>query len=312
MQTDSEYKATAKILLDSVAPNGQRLTTWELEYARFVHAELMTHRVFSRSSASSRAIPTRKLMQRIVDNPVLPHVWGQNQAGMQAKEEMPEDKRMIARLKWLRGMEQMTELALELNELGVHKQLANRVAEPWMFIKVIVSSTSYDNWIFLRDGLMAQPEIAMLAHQMHVMYEREDTIVARQQTEWHMPYILPSEVEQYGGYTDPTGVLRKWSVARVARVSYLNHDGAIDSHADAALWEKLSSAGHWAPFEHVAKSMHADLGSYRSGNFEGWEQYRKHFPNESGVDQEKVRARRIRYAEKFFGLTEQDILALPF
>jgi hypothetical protein len=76
----------AKIILDSVGPNAARLTTFELQYPRIVHAELMTHRVFSRNSASSRAIPTERLLERIERDPVLPVWWGKNQSGMQARE----------------------------------------------------------------------------------------------------------------------------------------------------------------------------------------------------------------------------------
>ena len=78
----------AKIVLDSVGPNGARLTTFELSYPRFVHAELMTHRMFSRNSASSRAIPTEKLLARIKEDPAMPVWWGKNQSGMQAREEL--------------------------------------------------------------------------------------------------------------------------------------------------------------------------------------------------------------------------------
>ena len=86
----------AKIILDSVGPNDARLTTFELTYPRMVHAELMTHRMFSRNSASSRAIPTEKLLARIEEDPVLPVWWGKNQSGMQAREEL---RRVLARVR---------------------------------------------------------------------------------------------------------------------------------------------------------------------------------------------------------------------
>ena len=49
----------AEVLIDSVNPAGQRLTTFVLRFPRFVLSEFNTHRMFSRNASSSRAIPTR-------------------------------------------------------------------------------------------------------------------------------------------------------------------------------------------------------------------------------------------------------------
>lgn len=86
---------STRVLKDSVAPCGKRLTTWELTYPRFVHAELMTHRLFSRNSASSRAIPTEKLIERVEKDPAMPIFWGKNQKGMQAEVEMSPDRKSV-------------------------------------------------------------------------------------------------------------------------------------------------------------------------------------------------------------------------
>ena len=64
----------AKIIADSINSKRCRLTSWVLEYPRFIHAEIMIHRVFSRNAASSRAIPTEKIIQNIIDDPAMP-VW---------------------------------------------------------------------------------------------------------------------------------------------------------------------------------------------------------------------------------------------
>src|SRR4051812_11787989 len=80
----------AEIIADSLNPSGSRLTTFILEYPRFVHAELMTHRMFSKNAASSRAIPIEKMIQQVIDNPAMPVWWGKNQSGMQAKEELDD------------------------------------------------------------------------------------------------------------------------------------------------------------------------------------------------------------------------------
>src|SRR5688500_18455402 len=89
----SENTIKAKVLLDSLAPNNVRLTTFELTYPRIVHSEFMTHRTFSRNSASSRAIPLKKMIERVKNNPFFPLHWGKNEKGMQASTELqPEDK----------------------------------------------------------------------------------------------------------------------------------------------------------------------------------------------------------------------------
>ncbi len=268
--TDNNIDYGAKILLDSVNPVGDRLTTFELTYPRFVHAELMTHRLFSRNSASSRAIPTEQLISRVTRHPVLPKWWGKNQSGMQAREQLEGKALSEVMHTWLDARNVAVAYVKELHRLGLHKQIANRIIEPWMFITVIVSATEYDNWFHLRDDPDAQPEIAWVAHEMRQLY------VAGEPTEldvgeWHLPMIHDHEREL------SPDLLRKISVARCARVSYLTHDGKRDYEEDVALHDRLVGNGHWSPFEHVAE---ADGTHSRHGNFIGWRQYRKLFRQE--------------------------------
>jgi thymidylate synthase ThyX len=79
---------SAKIIADSISESeyGDRITTFELEYPRFIHGELMTHRLFSRNAASSRAIPINKMMDQVLTAPAMPVEWGLNKSGMQAEE----------------------------------------------------------------------------------------------------------------------------------------------------------------------------------------------------------------------------------
>ncbi len=290
----------AKILLDSRAPCGQRLTTWELTYPRFIHAELMTHRVFSRNSASSRAIPVAKLMERVRNHPVIPKFWGKNQTGMQAAAELDPSQIEVVRDLWLHGQQQMLQLSDDLSDVGLHKQIANRPLEAWMFITVVVSSTSFANWFKLRRHPAAQPEIQWLAGDMHSKY-LASTPRELEAGEWHMPLLPDRHVLAAEGY----GIedLKKISVGRVARTSYLTHDGWREANKDLELFEKLSTSGHWSPFEHVAMAM-TPLGwdlnvraemeraagagdlfnPMRLGNFLGWKQFRKEFFDESGFD----------------------------
>lgn len=271
---------STRILKDSLAPCGKRLTTWELTYPRFVHAELMTHRLFSRNSASSRAIPTEKLIERVEKDPAMPVFWGKNQKGMQAEVEMSPEEQRRAESQWLLARDLAVQQCKHLADLGVHKQLANRVIEPWMFITVIVSATEYDNWFHLRNHKMAQPEIAWVARDMW-MRSNEQKPTPRGPTEWHLPlFDEPTEFSLIGY---DTAKAKKVSTGRCARVSYLTHEGKRDIDEDVKLHDRLSAGpatgepGHWSPFEHVALALEKPE---RIGNFIGWKQYRKEFETE--------------------------------
>lgn len=271
---------STRILKDSVGPSGKRLTTWELTYPRMVHAELMTHRLFSRNSASSRAIPTEKLMARVREDPALPKWWGKNQSGMQANEQLDDATQKEAQRLWLVARDQMLEAAEQLGKLGLHKQLANRLIEPWMFITVIVSATEFDNWFHLRNHKAAQPEIAWVAKSMWAQY-CEATPTPRSYGQWHLPLVDDSEFDLRTNVG--IALAKKVATGRCARVSYLTHDGKREVEKDVELHDRLCSGpatgepGHWSPFEHVAMALSEPT---RSGNFIGWAQYRKEFETE--------------------------------
>lgn len=264
-----------KIICDSLAPCGQRLTTWELTYPRFVHAELMTHRMFSRNSASSRAIPSAKLIQRVVDDPAMPVYWGANQKGMQAAAELEGEPLLECQRVWLEARDAAVGYARRLMDLGLHKQIANRVVEPWMFITVLVTATEFDNWFRLRDHAAAQPEIAWVARDMRKKYLDGPMPQRLGVGEWHLPLIFDEDLVEARGRTpgdrDQTDVLIKVSVGRTARVSYLTHDGRRDLDEDLRLYEQLRTSGHWSPFEHAAMALDEKR---RVGNFIGWHQHR--------------------------------------
>lgn len=272
---------STRILKDSLAPCGKRLTTWELTYPRFVHAELMTHRLFSRNSASSRAIPTEKLMVRVREDPALPRWWGKNQAGMQAAEELESADCAEAERLWLAARDQMLAAVEKLGQVGLHKQLANRLIEPWMFITVLVSATEYSNWFHLRNHRMAQPEIAWVARSMWEQYqEHQPTCLSYGQ--WHLP-LFDEAHEGPLSTNEAIAKAKKVSTGRCARVSYLTHEGKRDMDKDVELHDKLCAGptigepGHWSPFEHVAMALSEPE---RHGNFIGFYQYRKEFEAE--------------------------------
>lgn len=276
---------TAKILADSVNSVGNRLTTFELIYPRIVHAELLTHRELSRGTSSSRAIPNARLVEKIRMSPFVPSEWGSNQKGMQAGVPLPPDVAAMNEADWLEARDLMLEFSQRLAARGVHKQLANRLLEPFMHVTVIVSATNYSNWFYLRNSGKAQPEIKDLAKVMWQAY-KASTPRRLNVGDWHRPLfdgVTKLEIENLGG-EEESGIVglyediaNKVSVGRCARVSYENHNGVRDVLEDIRLHDDLVRDGHWSPTEHVAQAL---PGPYRSGNFIGWHQYRKQFPNE--------------------------------
>ncbi len=266
---------TAKIIADSEAhvPSlGKRyvfrLTTMEVRFHRFVLAELNTHRRFSRNSASSRAIPVRKQLQRVREDPAIPVVWASEQKGMQggAQVEYP----LRAQERWLRARDSAVEHAEALVDQGVHKSIVNRLLEPYMWHTAILSSTEWENFFAQRCSPLAQPEIRVLAEKM-----RDALTASKPQFvpfgEWHLPYLDPADFAACAeAGLDP----RHISVARCARVSYLTHDGKRDVTEDEKLYQRLASADppHASPLEHVATPSPIVRDTY--GNFQGWEQLR--------------------------------------
>lgn len=268
---------SARVLLDSISPAGARLTTMEARYPRFIHAELLTHRLFSRNSASSRAVPTRKMIEMVRTEPAMPLWWGRNQPGMQAFAEVDSAARELAEEEWRRALDDALAHAerLAASDINLHKQLVNRILEPFSWITVIITATEWANFFTQRTHEDAQPEIKHLADLMLAAFRASEPRV-RQLGDWHTPLILPDEEAVLS-----TEQRLQISVARSARVSYLSHDGSRDLVKDLDLYAKLvegGANGHWSPFEHVATPL-ADRNAW-SGNFRGWEQYRKRFAQE--------------------------------
>ena len=260
------FQPTAKVVTDSLnTATGDRLTTMVLKYHRFIHSEFLVHRIFSRNSSSSRAIPVNKLIQNVIDDDVYPLHWGKNQKGMQALSEVENIK--DAELAWRIARNEAIKSAQSLLDLGIHKQIANRVLEPFSAITVIVSATDWDGFFKQRCHPDAQPEIQALANATFTAREesKPDKLMPG---EWHIPFI--SEEDDLIGVTQAVLV----SVGRCARVSYLNHEGKRSLDDDVKLHDKLLSSNpkHLSPFEHQAQ---AQVQSFNCANFKGFKQYRK-------------------------------------
>lgn len=311
----------AEIIADSISPKGHRLTTFILEYPRFIHSEIMTHRVFSKNAASSRAIPIEKMIQQVLDNPAMPVWWGKNQSGMQAKEELDDTEKTIvceipgtegyfankisaresAKKIWLESRDKAIEQVKQLHKLGLHKQVANRILEPWFNIRVILSGTDFGNFFALRAHPDAQPEFQQLAFQMLECYNAS-TPKQLNAGDWHIPFgdkidmeklfmldefdiahaeFDPSKEDGGSEYHRLLNDLKiKIAVARCARISYFNYEGKDDYQKDIATCNKLfgSVPRHLSPAEHVAMCVDQNI---QIGNFFGWKQYRKFFDDEN-------------------------------
>lgn len=271
----------AKIIEDSISFEGKRITTFQLLYPRFIHAEALTHRVFSRNASSSRAIPVSKMLAMIRENLAMPIHWGKNQPGMQAKEELLLGDRYLAEVLWREAAQKAASVAERMVELGLHKEVTNRILEPFQHISVVLTATEFDNWFELRAHPDAQPEIQALAIEMQKALA-ESIPQELDVGEWHLPYVTLDERNDRFFKNNPE-LLRQVSAARCCRVSYLKHDGSASSISDdLALCEKLVGAKplHASPFEHQATPDYYSkaFGYYNThlhGNFIGWIQYRK-------------------------------------
>ncbi len=313
---------TAKIILDSISPLGVRLTTFQLRYPRFIHAEELTHRVLdsqpellfyeaipdglmydqdlSRNASSSRAIPVKRLIEDLRRDPAMPIYWGSNKPGMQAGEELTGLDLEDSKRHWLDAMEMMIRKAEIMMELGNHKQIVNRLLEPWAHINVVVTAVQWGNFFALRSHLDAQPEIKLLSDQMQsAMHCSVPSLIENGQ--WHLPYVLGSDWEALRAFAKKNRITRDEpqyeelaklalmvSVARCARVSYKTHDGRETSvEEDMELAHKLVIATplHASPAEHQATPDEKDAhGNWTHpelhGNLFGWSQHRKQLPNE--------------------------------
>lgn len=290
---------SAKILADSISPDGVRLTTMEVVIPRIVLAEFNTHRMFSRNSASSRAIPVEKMLQRVRENPYIPQEFGANQKGMQAGAALPPSKAKQARDEWNSARFAAVSHVERLLELGVHKQLTNRLLEPWLWHTIIVSATEWENFFHLRCHPHAHPDIRKTAELMRAAMSENEPLELGY-GDWHLPLIWKEDREAFDD-SDPAALpkneLPLCSIGRCARVSYLTHDGKRDVAEDIALARRLLENGHMSPFEHVARPMTEterrvyctvkySTGSNIQpflGNFCGWVQYRKTIHNEHDI-----------------------------
>lgn len=273
----------AKVIEDSISEDGKRITTLQVKFHRFILPEFNTHRVFSRNFSSSRAIPTKTLLKQVAEEPAMPVHWGLNEPGMQAHAELDPLTMRSAKAVWIESAKAASIQASIMSSMGVHKQIVNRLVEPFLWAHGVVTSTEWDNWFSLRAHEDAQPEIHELALRMKNAI-MSSTPKLLKMGQWHLPYVSKEECNSLDIDT-----LKKISAARCCRVSYLKHDGTSPNiEDDLKLFDRLAGAVplHASPLEHQATpddchytdGGYTRLGFKRShlhGNFVGWIQHRK-------------------------------------
>jgi len=260
-----------KVLADSLSTvNNSRLTTLMMTYPRIIHSEHLRHRMFSFNAASSRAIPVEKFIKQVEEDPFIPIHWGAAQKGMQAYDVLSPEDAAVCEMDWLFCRDESVSRVRSMLHHGLHKQIANRILEPWMWTTVICSGVSgaWNNFFALRCHPEAEPHIQKLA------YMSRDAMKASwpkllEAGDWHLPLTgFP------GDEVLSKDDLIKVSAGRCARVSYLTAEGTRDVSQDIALHDRLVSSKHFSPTEHQAEC--SDLFPLSGGNFGyGWLQYRK-------------------------------------
>ena len=277
----------------------KRIITLELEYPRFIHGELMTHRVFSRNAASSRAIPVSAMLEQVRNNPAMPIHWGANQSGMQAENELSGPLAASARFLWKQAARLAAGVAEALAKLGLHKQVANRILEPFQIMKTVVTSTEWENFFWLRNHPDAQPEIKELA-RLALIAINQATAVELKAGDWHVPYFMNGQWLHNWNSVSLEDALAI-SSSCCAQVSYRKLDDTLEKAKQVFARLVESEPVHASPFEHQATPIdleffcfdcqsygegwpdgvtHLDRdGQFWSGNLCGFVQHRQLIPN---------------------------------
>lgn len=287
---------SVKVLADSISEKGDRITSFELEYPRFLHCELMTHRVLSKNSSSSRAIPIGSMIDYTMNNMAMPVFWGKKKKGMQATEEINPE---VAKFLWVESFQNAVQSLKKMDEVLLHKQIANRILEPFQMMKVVLTGTDFDNFFNLRFHTDTLPEFVMLVDKMYKAMDESIPNTLRA-GEWHLPYVHISQTENpedtyyfvYDGNTSGSETsgynyeirltleeAKKWSTSHCASVSYRTEQ--LSEKGVEGIFDMLVQADvvHSSPLEHQATpiklpnwSMDGRLDVNLIDDIETWEE----------------------------------------
>lgn len=293
-----------KLLQHSYSPDGISMYSFEVEIPRIILAEWNTHGMLNTNAQSSRAVPTKKLIEEVRRNPYMPSHWGKNQKGMQAYEECHSSVNSMPREAfWDICIHNACNNAQAFEEAGYHKQIANRVIEPYSHTKLVISGTEWNNFFNLRIHKDAEPNIREMAIKIYELIYKSDGI-SLQNGEWHLPYIEYYEDFygniSYGFNGSPISLTEaiRISLACVAQVSYrsLNTNPEAIDRIYNSLFPSNGAPIHGSPAQHLATPFkeaqckgdwqegetHRDRDGYSwSAQLRGWCQYRKLIPNEN-------------------------------
>lgn len=265
-----EYEAT--ILKDSVGPTGKRLTTFEVCYPHIIHKEVMTHRVFSRSFMSMRAVPPERpdsFIDQAETDPFIPEFHGRA-TGMGTSGPLPSNQASLAEAQWLSARDAAVAAARIMSLNQVNKSDVNPLLEPFLWMRGVITATEWDNFFALRAHEDARKEFRTLACKMRQEYVDGCPDVL-QSGDWHLPAVSPID------YVEDMRTLAGLSAGRLARISFDQAHMSESVVASIGRADRLVESGHMSPFEHQAYCL---PGSIQVGNFIGWRQYRKYFLNE--------------------------------
>lgn len=300
-----ETNISAKVIADSISESGIRITTLEVEYPRFIHGELMTHRALSKNSSSSRAIPIQKMLDQIENNMAVPVYWGKSKSGMQADGEVERSACITSQMWWESSFNEQKCFVNRLANLGLHKQVPNRLTEPFQIMKVVITGTDWDNFFNLRIHKDAQPEICMLAYKMYEVMQASEPFKLKS-GEYHLPYIVTTrdnngnimyvdsnKETHYVEYSLEDAI--KVSASCCAQVSYRNTDMSLEKADKIFNMLIKSDVLHASCFEHLATPIRDQSkningwdegithqrkdGKFCSGNLTGWISYRQQLSN---------------------------------
>lgn len=243
-----------KVIADSVNPNGERITTLIADYPLIIHNEVMTHRLFSRNLASSRAIPVETMISMVMENPFIPIMTVANK-GMVSNEVVDDETLDAAKEMYLRARDKAIVYSERMLELGLSKQVVNRLLSPFQYTRALITATEWDNFFNLRCHPDAEPHMQLLAEAIRTAYnESEPKEIGW--GEWHIPF----DTDKYfvengiaGMYTQEEKLAI--ATARAARISYRNEDKDSTIEEDLSIFNRLAKNGHWSPFEHCAKAF---------------------------------------------------------
>jgi hypothetical protein len=275
--------AYAEVIADSINPAGERITTMQCRFPRMILAEANTHRLFSRNSSSSRAIPVERKIAEVMKTPFVPYRFMKNERGMQSTVPCTPEEDAEAAETWLAARLDAVDYATDLVEKGIHKQFANRILEPWTWHEWVVTSVFWENFRVQRTGPLPQPEMAVLGEQM-IQARDLSTPVEVEWGGWHLPY---TDTPGCGDRTYRSRLMRI-SAARCCRVSFTPYTGdQEDLDDDLRLYDDLTTADpmHSSPLEHPAKAV-PNLGKLPVSNFSPtrWGQLRHMIEAERGIE----------------------------